>query len=80
MIEIDHTLLSPTALDNLLIEFITRESTDYGEVQQDMLTKRTHLLAKLEAGEAVLVYFTNEEVCNIVSASDWIKLQKTSND
>lgn len=78
MIKIDHTLLSDMALENLLIEFITRESTDYGENEQDIQVKKTRLLRKLETEEAVLVYFT-QEVCNIITAQEWLKLKKKAN-
>jgi uncharacterized protein YheU (UPF0270 family) len=54
MIEIDYQLLSKDAVDNLIIEYITRAATDYGEYEVDVAKKKSQILAKLEKGEAVI--------------------------
>ncbi|CEG56854.1 YheU family protein [Legionella fallonii] len=36
MIKIDHTLLSEEALENLIINIITRQGIDYGEYEIDI--------------------------------------------
>jgi uncharacterized protein YheU (UPF0270 family) len=80
MIEIDYQLLSKDAVDNLIIEYITRAATDYGEYEVDVAKKKSQILAKLEEGEAVIVYSSEEGVCTIVSLKEkqaW--LSKCSN-
>lgn len=68
MIKIDHTLLSAEALDNLIIEIITRESTDYGEFTQDIHRKKSQLIQKLTKGDAIIIYNHEEEACDIIKA------------
>lgn len=66
MISVDYTLLSPEALDNLLIDIITRESTDYGEFTQDIERKKNQLIQQLQQEKAVIVYNADEDACDIV--------------
>ncbi|MFI4919090.1 MAG: YheU family protein [Legionellales bacterium] len=73
MIEIDHTTLSETALENLIIEVITRETTDYGEYETDIQMKKAQLLRQLNNGVAVIVYSPEESVCDIIKAEDFKK-------
>jgi uncharacterized protein YheU (UPF0270 family) len=70
MIEIDHALLAPDTLDNLIMDVITRQTTDYGEQEKAIATKKGELLRKLERGEAVIVYSYDDGFCNIISADD----------
>ncbi|MBN9230251.1 MAG: hypothetical protein BGO90_04120 [Legionella sp. 40-6] len=70
MIEIDHTLLSLEALDNLVMDVITRQGTDYGEYEVDILVKKKQLLAQLQLGKAVVVYLSEEEYCTIVTREE----------
>lgn len=70
MLEIDHTLLSAETLDNLIIDIITRESTDYGVTEKDIAQKKSQILLKLEREEASIVYCPLEGFCNILSADD----------
>lgn len=67
MIEIDHTLLSKEALENLIIEIITRQATDYGEYEIDIQIKKEQLTSKLVSGDAVIVYSSKEDCCDIIS-------------
>ena len=71
MIEIDHTLLSEEALENLIIEIITRQTTDYGEYEIDIQIKKNQLMKKLQNGDAIIVYSLTEEVCDIIRAEDF---------
>lgn len=70
MIEINHSLLSPEALDNLILSIITRQSTDYGEHEITIHNKKNQLLQKLKNKEAIIVYFSEEGFCDIVNAFD----------
>ncbi|WP_133137453.1 YheU family protein [Legionella rowbothamii] len=78
MIEIDHTLLSEEALDNLIIEVITRQGTDYGELEQPIQTKKKQLLLNLQSGNAVIVFSSTENVCDIISQEDFLNFMKLS--
>ncbi|MDI1352376.1 MAG: YheU family protein [bacterium] len=71
MIEINYTLLSDEALEQLIIEIITRQGTDYGEYEVDIAVKKDQLKRKLVSGDAVIVYSTKEEHCDIVRKEDF---------
>ena len=71
MIQIDHTLLSEEALDNLIIDIITRQATEYGEYEVDIQIKKNQLTRKLHSGEAVIVYSLTEEICDIIRVEDF---------
>ncbi len=71
MIEIDHTLLSEEVLDNLIVEIITRQGTDYGDHEVAIETKKKQLTTKLRAGDAVIVYSLAEETCDIIPKEDF---------
>jgi hypothetical protein len=47
-------------------EFITREGTDYGQVEVDLETKVMQVLRQLKKGEAAIVFDEKSETCNIV--------------
>lgn len=79
MIEINHTLLSPEALNSLLLEVITRQATDYGEFEIDFEPKKKQLIRKLEKGEVLIVYFSEEGFCDIIPAEN-IKTPKDGKD
>lgn len=76
MLEIDHSLLSEEALENLIIDIITRQATDYGEYEIDIQIKKNQLKQKLRAGEAVIVYNDKEESCDIIRVEDFKSFQK----
>ncbi|MBL7479800.1 YheU family protein [Legionella sp. 27fs60] len=78
MIEIDYTLLSKEALENLIIDIITRQATDYGEYEIDIQIKKKQLIDKLASGDAVIVYSHTEECCDIIRIEDFKTYQKLS--
>jgi uncharacterized protein YheU (UPF0270 family) len=67
MIKIDYRLLSEEALDNLLIDIITREGTDYGPIEYHILEKKVQLQQKLFRQEATIVYDDNANFFDIIS-------------
>lgn len=75
MIEIDFTLLSEEALDNLIIEIITRQTTDYGDHEIEIHTKKKQLKQKLHSGHAVIVFNEHEESCDIIRIEDFRAFQ-----
>ncbi|CEG55985.1 YheU family protein [Legionella fallonii] len=74
MIKIDHTLLSEEALENLIIDIITRQGTDYGEYEIDIQMKRKQLLNNLRSGDAVIVYCSKEDICDIIRREYFLNL------
>lgn len=69
-IEVPHNQLNPDTLRALVAEFITREGTDYGEVEVDLETKVLQVLRQLKKGEAIIVFDEKSETCNIVPGDE----------
>jgi uncharacterized protein len=62
--------LSPEALRGVINEFISRDGTDYGEIEVPGETKFRQVKDKLERGLAVLIYDDETETTNIFLAND----------
>lgn len=76
MIEINHTLLSSEALNNLIIDPITQQSTDYMDTDLPIENRKNEIIKKLDNGEAVIVYSSKEETCHILSNHEFNKLPR----
>lgn len=63
---IPHDQLSPEALKGVVEEFVTRNGTDYGEIEASLETKVLQVLNQLHAGKAVIVFDQKSETCNIL--------------
>ncbi len=67
--------LSPDALLGLIEEFITREGTDYGELEWSLDQKVEQVRAQLRRGEAVIVFDIAAESCTLMprdQAKAWL--------
>ena len=62
--------LSPEALQGIINEFISRNGTDYGEMEASRETNFRHVKDKLENGSAVLIFDDEAETTNIFLAND----------
>ena len=62
--------LSQEALQGIIGEFISRDGTDYGEVEASTETKFSYVKQKLENGLAVLIFDDEAETTNIFLAAD----------
>jgi len=62
--------LSPAALQGVIEEFISRNGTDYGEVESSLETNFRQVKYKLEKGSAVLVFDDKTKTTNIFPAND----------
>jgi uncharacterized protein YheU (UPF0270 family) len=62
--------LSPEALQGVIEEFISRDGTDYGEIEVSRETKFRQVKYKLETGLAVLIFDDETETTNIFLAND----------
>lgn len=69
-LKIPHDKLSPEALHGLVEEFVTRDGTDYGEVEIPLKTKILQVLNQLESGTAVIVFDPKTETCTIMRSDD----------
>lgn len=59
--------VQPETLDNLIEEYVTRDGTDYGELEISLSRRVEQIRAKLQSGEAVLLFSESTGLCNIVA-------------
>lgn len=69
-LKIPYDQLSTEALQGVIEEFVTREGTDYGEIEVSLETKTSQVLSQLKSGKAVIVFDQESETCNILRSSD----------
>lgn len=69
-IKILHNQLSPEALHGVVEEFVTRDGTDYGEVEISLETKIFEVLAQLKSGNVIIVFDQTTETCTILKSDD----------
>ncbi|MEN6318775.1 MAG: YheU family protein [Syntrophaceae bacterium] len=62
--------LSAKALRGVIEEFISRNGTDYGEIEASLETNFSQVKCKLENGSAVLIFDDETETTNIFLADD----------
>jgi len=62
--------LSAKALRGVIEEFISRNGTDYGEIEASLETNFRQVKYKLENGSAVLIFDDETETTNIFLADD----------
>ena len=69
-LKIPYDQLSPEALRGVIEEFVTRDGTDYGEIEVSLDTKISQMLGQLKSGKAVIVFDQGTETCNILGSDD----------
>ncbi len=69
-VKVPYNQLSPEALHGLIEEFVTRDGTDYGEVEVPLETKIAQVLSQLKSGKAVIVFDQKTETCTILKSDD----------
>jgi uncharacterized protein len=62
---IPHTDIAPDTLNSLIEEFVTRDGTDYGDIEASMATKVQQVINQLERKEVFIVYSEESETCDI---------------
>lgn len=67
---IPHQQISPEALQGLIEEFITREGTDYGEVEFSLAQKVKQVERQLARGDIVIVFDPATESVSILTKQD----------
>jgi len=65
---VPHGQLSALALRGLVEEFVTRDGTDYGDVETSLEQKVAALMRQLERGHAVIVHDGESRTTSIVLA------------
>lgn len=68
MVIIPFNELAPDTLHALLEELVTRDGTDYGELELSVPQKVAQVLGSLRSGEACLCYDEVSESCNLLPA------------
>lgn len=64
------TRLSPKALRGVIEEFISRDGTDYGEIEVPLETSVKQVKNKLEKGSVVLIFDDETGTTNIFLADN----------
>jgi len=62
--------LSAKALQGVIEEYISRDGTDYGEIEVSRETIFRHVKQKLETRLAILIFDDETETTNILLAND----------
>jgi uncharacterized protein len=69
-LKIPYNQLSDKALQGLIENFVTRDSTDYGEIEIPLETKINQVLKQLQSGKAAIVFDRKSQTCNILRSND----------
>lgn len=69
-LKIPYDQLSPEALHGVIEEFVTRDGTDYGEIEISLEAKISQVLSQLKSEKAVIVFDQESETCNILNSDD----------
>jgi uncharacterized protein YheU (UPF0270 family) len=64
--EIPFQRLEPETLRAVITEYVTRESTEYGDKAFSLDEKIASVQLQLENGNATIVFDTVSETCNVV--------------
>jgi uncharacterized protein len=67
-IEVPYASLQPATLRAVIDEFVTRDTTDYGERERSLEEKVEDVMRQLRRGEAKVVFDTETGTVNIVVA------------
>jgi len=69
-IELSPDELTAEALHGLIEEFVTRDGTDYGDVERSVDEKVALVRAQLASGEVRIFFDPDTETANLVTARD----------
>jgi uncharacterized protein len=67
-VEVPHTSLQPATLRAVIEDFVTRDTTDYGERERSLDEKVADVMQQLRRGNAKVVFDTETGTVNIVTA------------
>lgn len=63
-------MLQPETLRAIVLEFVSREGTDYGHRDWDMDDKVDQVLGQIERGEVVILADKKTHSCNLVPSRE----------
>ena len=69
-IEVPADRLDEHVLQSLLEEYASRDGTDYGEVELTLAQKTGNLRRQIQRGDLLILYQTETEEWDLVSADD----------
>lgn len=69
--QIPHDQLSTDALQGLLEEFVTREGTDYGDVNYSLADKVEQVRQQLQAGDVVICFDSYMQSCTLMTRQQY---------
>jgi len=69
--QVPHDQLEPDTLTRLLVEFVTRDGTDYGERESTTEDKVAQVRKQLTRGEIVIVFDPETETTDLVSREEF---------
>ena len=78
MVEVPHSDLSADALRSVINDIVTRDGTDYGEVERTREQKAAALLRQLERGEATLAFDPETETLSVLTPAELARIRLTS--
>jgi uncharacterized protein len=79
-VEIPYTRLDPDTLRRVAEDLVTRDGTDYGEVEKTLAQKVDALLAQLERGEAKLVMDMTTETIGLMTSDEFARRTHAANE
>ncbi len=71
MMEVPWQDIAPDTLEALLEEFVSRDGTDYGDIEVPQAHKVAQVRAQLRRGEVLIVFDETSESVNILARSDY---------
>jgi len=69
---IPHTDIAADTLNALIEEFVTRDGTDYGDIESGLATKVQQVMNQLERKDVFIVYSEEYETCTIKSKETFV--------
>ena len=79
-IEVPHTQLDPDTLRRVVEDLVTRDGTDYGDVERTLAQKADALLAQLNSGEAKLVMDMSTETVGLMTSDEFARRIRAANE
>lgn len=70
VLNIPYDRLDPDTLRTLIEEFVTRDGTDYGEIEVPLERKVEQVYKELKSGRALILFDTEDQTCHIFTKDD----------
>ena len=65
-VEVPYARVDPDVLRRVIVEFVTRDGTDYGTTERSLDAKAHDVMQQLRRGEAILVYDAESDTTNVL--------------